>query len=178
MQNRLYVPAGAETPRPGAKEWEGSSFPLSPTDPPPLQLTPRPSPTPRYCCIRLRQGLTVPGEPGPHQTYILSIWQGISLRHLCLGFKRETAFSSPRQAESVLLQFSSSSQCREAGAARAMPTLFPEVVSPASLGHSSPTPECRLLVSQLENLVTNSGTWYPHHPVTSNLKKKRICTFS
>ena len=63
VQNRFYVLAGTETPSPEAKEWEGSSFPLSPTAPT-LQRTPRPSPTPRYCCIRLHQGLTVPGEPG------------------------------------------------------------------------------------------------------------------
>lgn len=40
VQNRFYVLAGTETPRPEAKEWEGSSFPLSPTAPT-LQLTPK-----------------------------------------------------------------------------------------------------------------------------------------
>lgn len=52
-------------------------------------------------CVK---GSLVPGEPGPHQAHILSIWRGFSLRHPCLGFKRETALSSSWQAKSVLLQ--------------------------------------------------------------------------
>lgn len=160
---RLGVKLQGQRPRNG----NVAPFPSLPW-PPPWSSLQGPLPHLGTAVSGCVKGSLVPGEPGPHQTHILSIWQGFSLRHLCLGFKKETALSSPWQAKSVLLQVSSSSQYREAGAATAMPARFTEVVSPASLGHSSPTPEGRLLVSQLETLVTISGTWYPHHPVTFN----------
>ena len=85
-------------------------------------------------------GSLVPGEPGPYQTHILSIWQGFSLRHPCLGFKKETALSSPRQAKSVLLQVSSSSQCREAGAAHSDVHTFHRGGFPSIPGPQFPNP--------------------------------------
>ena len=85
-------------------------------------------------------------EPGLHQTHIPPIWQGFPLRHPSLGFKeRNSPFHSPDRLSLSSSRLPLLASVEKLGLVGWWPHFSAEVVSPASLCHSSPTPECSLL---------------------------------